>query len=208
MPLYNYKAVDPDGRSVAGRIDALNIVDLEMRLRRMDLDLVDGNLVSNRNLLGARNIERRELIHFCFHLEHLVRVRVPILDGLSDLRDSMENPHFREIIASLVDNIEGGQTLSQAMEAHPKVFDKVFVSLIRAGETTGRLPEVLLARSGCASACCDPYRRDLAVHRSPGHARWHGHGAGLCGRSIRCGPPAYGLPLCQPARQPHEGAGA
>ena len=143
MPLYNYKAVDPDGRSVAGRIDALNIVDLEMRLRRMDLDLVDGNLVSNRNLLGARNIERRELIHFCFHLEHLVRVRVPILDGLSDLRDSMENPHFREIIASLVDNIEGGQTLSQTMEAHPKVFDKVFVSLIRAGETTGRLPEVL-----------------------------------------------------------------
>ncbi len=143
MPLYNYKAVDPDGRSVAGRIDALNIVDLEMRLRRMDLDLVDGNLVSNRNLLGSRNIERRELIHFCFHLEHLVRVRVPILDGLSDLRDSMENPHFREIIASLVDNIEGGQTLSQAMEAHAKVFDKVFVSLIRAGETTGRLPEVL-----------------------------------------------------------------
>ncbi len=143
MPLYNYKAVDPDGRSVAGRIDALNIVDLEMRLRRMDLDLVDGNPVSNRNLLGSRNIERRELIHFCFHLEHLVRVRVPILDGLSDLRDSMENPRFREIIANLVDNIEGGQTLSQAMEAHPKVFDKVFVSLIRAGETTGRLPEVL-----------------------------------------------------------------
>ena len=143
MPLYNYTAVDPDGHRVSGRIDAQNVVDLETRLRRMDLDLIDGRPVSNRNPLGSHNIPRRELIHFCFHLEHLTRVRVPILEGLVDLRDSLENPRFREIIASLVDNVEGGQTLSQAMESHPKVFDKVFVSLIRAGETSGRLPEVL-----------------------------------------------------------------
>ena len=143
MPLYDYKAIDPDGHMVSGRIDALNIVDLEMRLRRMDLDLINGNLVANRNLLGAKTVPRRELIHFCFHLEHLVRVGVPILDGLSDLRDSLENPRFREIISSLIEGIEGGQTLSQAMDAHPRTFDKVFVSLIRAGESSGRLPEVL-----------------------------------------------------------------
>lgn len=143
MPLFNYRAVDADGHAVTGRIDAMNLVDLEMRLRRIDLDLIDGTQVSNRALLGSRNVPRRELIHFCFHLEHLVRVKVPILDGLSDLRDSLENPRFREVIASLVDDIEGGQTLSQAMDAHPRVFDKVFVSLIRAGEATGRLPEVL-----------------------------------------------------------------
>ena len=143
MPLFNYRAVDPDGHAVTGRVDAMNIVDLEMRLRRMDLDLINGDPVSNKNLFGVRNIPRRELIHFCFHLEHLVRVKVPILDGLADLRDSLENPRFREVVASLVDGIEGGQTLSQAMDAHPRIFDKVFVSLIRAGETTGRLPEVL-----------------------------------------------------------------
>lgn len=143
MPLFNYRAVDPDGHAVAGRIDALNLVDLEMRLRRMDLDLIDGKPVSASGLLSARNIPRRELIHFCFHLEHLVRVKVPILEGLADLRDSLENPRFREVVASLVDGIEGGQTLSQAMEAHPRVFGKVFVSLIRAGETSGRLPDVL-----------------------------------------------------------------
>lgn len=143
MPLFNYRAIDSDGRSVAGRIDAQNLVDLEMRLKRMELDLVDGAPVSAHNLLGSKNIPRRELIHFCFHLEHLVRVGVPILDGLADLRDSLENPRFREITASLVEGIEGGLTLSQAMEAHPRVFGKVFVSLIRAGEASGQLPEVL-----------------------------------------------------------------
>jgi type IV pilus assembly protein PilC len=143
MPLFNYRAINSDGRAVAGRIDALNLVDLEMRLRRMELDLIDGAPASARKLPGLKNIPRRELIHFCFHLEQLVRTGVPILDGLADLRDSLENPSFCGIIASLIEGIEGGQTLSQAMEVHPRVFDKVFISLIRVGETSGQLPEIL-----------------------------------------------------------------
>jgi len=143
MSLYTYKAVDPGGRIIPGRIDALNLVDLEMRLRRMELDLISGEPVSNRSLFGAGAVPRREIIHFCFHLELLVRAGVPILEGLADLRDSLEHPRFREVVASMIESIEGGQRLSQAMEGQPKVFDKVFVSLIRAGETTGRLPEVL-----------------------------------------------------------------
>ena len=143
MSLYTYKAVGPDGRTVLGRIDALNVVDLEMRLRRMELDLISGDLVSNRSLFGTGSVPRREIIHFCFHLELLVRAGVPILEGLSDLRDSLEHPRFREVVASMIESIEGGQRLSQAMEGQSKVFNKVFVSLIRAGEATGRLPEVL-----------------------------------------------------------------
>jgi type IV pilus assembly protein PilC len=143
MPLFSYRAINSDGHAVAGRIDALNPADLEMRLRHMGLDLIDGVPASARRLLGLKNISRRELIHFCFHLEQLVRTGVPILDGLADLRDSLENPYFCGIIASLIEDIEGGQTLSQAMEAHPRVFDKVFISLIRVGETSGQLPEIL-----------------------------------------------------------------
>ena len=143
MSLFTNKAIDPSGRTVLGRIDALNIVDLEMRLRRMELDLVNGKLISNQSLFGGATIPRREIIHFCFHLELLVRAGVPILEGLSDLRDSLEHPRFREVVASMIESIEGGQKLSQAMEEQSKVFNKVFVNLIRAGETTGRLPEVL-----------------------------------------------------------------
>jgi type IV pilus assembly protein PilC len=143
MPIFDYRAIDSDGHAVAGRIDALNLVDLEMRLKHMELDLIDGVPLSARRPRKVRRISRRERIHFCFHLEHLLRAGVPILDGLTDLRDTLENPRFREIIAALLEGIGGGQTLSQAMESHPRIFGKVFVSLIRAGETSGRLTEVL-----------------------------------------------------------------
>lgn len=143
MPLFSYRAVDARGKRALGRIDALNLIDLEMRLRRMELDLIDGEPVGHRGLFGARRVPRRELINFCFHLEQLARAGVPILEGLGDLRDSLENARFREVVANLIESIEGGQTLSQAMAAQGRDFNKVFVSLIRAGESSGRLAEVL-----------------------------------------------------------------
>ena len=141
--IFDYKAVSPEGRMVFGRLDAINVVDLEMRLKRMELDLVTGRPIDRGRLFGSRQVARRELINFCFHLDQLTRAGVPILDGLADLRDSIEAPRFREVIAGLIEGIEGGQTLSLAMADHPDVFSQVFVSLIRAGESTGQLPEVL-----------------------------------------------------------------
>jgi type IV pilus assembly protein PilC len=141
--LFDYKAVSAEGRMVFGRLDAINMVDLEMRLKRMELDLVTGRAIDRQHLFGNRKIPRIELINFCFHLEQLTRAGVPILEGLGDLRDSVENPRFREVIAGLIESIEGGQTLSQAMSGHPSVFSEVFVALIRAGEASGQLPDVL-----------------------------------------------------------------
>ena len=67
---------------------------------------------------------------------------VPLLECLGDLRDTMNDPRFREIIASLVESIEGGKKLSEAMAQHPDAFDKIYVSLTYAGEASGRLQEV------------------------------------------------------------------
>jgi len=142
MPLHAYKAMDPGGKIVHGRMDALNLVDLEMRLRRMDLDLINGEQVKPGGFGGSK-IGRRELITFCFHLDQLARAGVPIIESLTDLRDSLENPRFREVLADLIESVEGGKTLSQALAGHPQVFDSVFVSLIQAGEETGNLPQVL-----------------------------------------------------------------
>ncbi len=86
--IFDYKAVSMEGRMVFGRIDAMNVVDLEMRLKRMDLDLVTGNPVEQHRMFGNRKVPRRELINFCFHLDQLARSGVPILEGLADLRDS------------------------------------------------------------------------------------------------------------------------
>lgn len=143
MALYTYKAINATGRMVQGRLDAINVIDLEMRLKRMDLDFINGDLVKSSGLLNRVNVTRPELINFCFHLEQLTRAGVPIIESLNDLRDSMENPRFREVITGMVESVEGGKTLSQALGEHPMVFDDVFVSLIRAGEDTGTLPGVL-----------------------------------------------------------------
>lgn len=143
MALYAYKAMNLNGRTVVGRLEAINLVDLEMRLKRMDLDFINGDTVRQGGLINRAKITRPELINFCFHLEQLARAGVSLIESLTDLRDSIENPRFREIIAGMVESIEGGKTLSQALAEHPQTFDGVMVSLIRAGEETGALPQVL-----------------------------------------------------------------
>ncbi|MCX7161819.1 MAG: type II secretion system F family protein [Betaproteobacteria bacterium] len=143
MSLYAYKAMNPHGRTVMGRLEAINLVDLEMRLKRMELDFINGDTVKQGGLINRAKITRPELINFCFHLEQLARAGVSLIESLTDLRDSIENPRFREIIAGMVESIEGGKTLSQALAEHPQTFDEVMVSLIRAGEETGALPQVL-----------------------------------------------------------------
>jgi type IV pilus assembly protein PilC len=144
MPVYSYKAVDPRGKRVFGQVEALNVFDLEQRLARMSLDLVTG-APSSRSVrfLGGGKITRRDLITFCFHLEQLTAAGVPIVEGLVDLRESVENARFREVTSGLIESIEGGKNLSGALAEFPELFSKVFVSLVRSGEQTGKLPQVL-----------------------------------------------------------------
>jgi type IV pilus assembly protein PilC len=136
--------MDPRGRVQSGQVDAVNAADLEMRLDRMGLDLINfrESSIASSGAIGGR-VERRELITFCFQLEQLISAGVPILEGLSDLRDTVDDKRLREIIAGMVESIEGGNTLSQAMESYPQVFDVVFVNLVRAGEASGRVGVVL-----------------------------------------------------------------
>ncbi len=144
MNLFQYKAVTETGRTVVGRIEAHNEADLELRLARMGLDVIRYRVTRPRQgWLRRHRIGRRELISFCFHLEQLSRAGVPILEGLDDLRDSTDNARFREVLATLIESIEGGQTLSQALGHFPAIFSPIFINLIRAGEHSGRLADVL-----------------------------------------------------------------
>jgi type IV pilus assembly protein PilC len=144
MPVYKYKAIARDGRSVRGRIDAANDADLELRVAKMELELVSHAEAKSRTGVASRQkITRRDLITFCYHMEQLSRSGVPIVDGLIDLRDSLDNLAFREVIAGVIQAIESGKTLSAALGDYPRVFDEVFAQLIRAGEESGKLPDVL-----------------------------------------------------------------
>ncbi|PHV05516.1 secretion system protein [Janthinobacterium sp. BJB412] len=143
MPQYLYRAMDGAGQMRPGNMDAANEPDLELRLHRMGLDLIDCRATRQGVVvLGRRAIERRDLINFCFHMEQMSGAGVPLLEGLGDLRDSLDHPRFREIITDLIENIEGGLQLSAALAAYPEVFDLTFTSLITAGEHSGKLAEV------------------------------------------------------------------
>jgi len=145
MPLYQYKAIDASGKFITGSLDAGNGSDLELRLEKMEMDLVTFKQKDpGADLFGRNKIGRRDLINFSFYLEQLTRAGVPILEGLADLRDGEENPTFRDIVTGVIEAIEGGNSFSQALALYPRIFDEVFVSLIRVGERSGKMSEVLV----------------------------------------------------------------
>ncbi len=143
MALFAYRAVDADGRVSTGNLDATNAIDLELRLKRLGLDLLTFEGVKRSTAARTRNVTRTELITFCFHLSQLLKAGVNIIEALTDLRDTVDNAGFRQVIASLLEDIEGGLKLSEAMANHAYCFDGVFVALVRAGEQSGQLTEVL-----------------------------------------------------------------
>ncbi len=143
MDFYQYKAIDERGRVHNGQVDAVNEADLEMRLRNMGLDLVNyKEIKSTGKSVSGTGVKRRDLIMFCFHLEQTSRSGVPIMDSLQDLRDSTDNPRLAEVINAMIEGIEGGMTLSQAMQEFEHVFGNVFVNLIKAGEQSGEISQV------------------------------------------------------------------
>ena len=143
MQSFDYKAIDSKGRIGRGQLDALNLIDLEKRLQQEGLDLIVGSPSLQSRAIGIRQITRRDLIEFCFHIEQLLRAGVPLVDSIIDIRDTVDKPYFRKVLSGLVEGIEGGKTLSRTMSDYSSAFDPVFISLIRVGEETGNLPKVL-----------------------------------------------------------------
>ncbi|HWT29301.1 MAG TPA: type II secretion system F family protein [Methylophilaceae bacterium] len=143
MPTYNYKAVDQKGLPAQGQLDASNDIDLELRLDRIGLSLLTfREAKKSAPVFNTNKVGLQDLVMFCFQLEQLSSAGVPLLEGLTDVRESTLNPYFQKIIGAVVSEVEGGKMLSQALAEHPRVFSDVFVSLVRAGEQTGKLPQV------------------------------------------------------------------
>ncbi len=142
MSTFIYRAATATGSIRRGRLAALNLQELEGRLRLIGLDLIDAHAHSGRLWFGRASVPRRELISFCIHLETTLTARVQLLDALSDLAESTTHERFRGVVSVVFDRVRSGATLSVAMRDHPDVFDGVFVGLVEAGERSGHLDEV------------------------------------------------------------------
>jgi type IV pilus assembly protein PilC len=142
MAFYKYRASYEDGRIAKGRVEALHETDLAAQLKRLDLSLLSAKVVPPRSAI-VKSMPRRDVLGLLFQLEMLIRAGVPILESLADLRDASDTPAGRDLAGSLFEKIEAGATLGEAIGGFPGVFNETVVNLIRAGEVSGQLPEVL-----------------------------------------------------------------
>ena len=145
MPRFRYRAANAQGHRVSGQLTAANDIDLDLRLRRMGLMLIRARAAPKRALFPGQRITRHELISFCFHIQQIARSHASLLDGLKDLVAGAENTRFRDLLILVTDDLEGGKLLSEALAAHPDVFDRVFLALVRAAEKSDQI-ETVFAR--------------------------------------------------------------
>tara|TARA_R110002096_G_scaffold130643_5_gene279916 strand:- start:11582 stop:12784 length:1203 start_codon:yes stop_codon:yes gene_type:complete len=144
MASFSYRAVDANGMVVSGSLEASNENALEAQLHQAGVEMLRCSEQGRSFFARKSRVTRKDLIGFCFHMEQMTRAGLPILEALTDLRDSVGNAAFCEVISNLIGAVESGKTMSQAMAEFPHVFDDVFVSLINVGEQSGELPNVML----------------------------------------------------------------
>ena len=142
MALFDYRAVDRNGRITAGRMPAQNERELENRLRLAGLEVISSALRrESRRIRGGKRVSRRELINFCFHLEQTLRGGVLLTDALGDQVIDAPPSRMRDVISVILESVREGMPLSSALANYPAVFDGVFIGLVRAGEASGHLAE-------------------------------------------------------------------
>ncbi len=154
MSEFYYEALDKGGKQVKGVIDAGNEDIIIEKLRGMGYYplkvIAHKKKASELDLLampGIRNIAHRvkgkHIMAFTRQLATLIDAGLPILRSLFILQEQVESIIFKEKIGQIAKDIEGGSSLSEALAKHPKVFDNLYVNMVRAGEIGGVLEAVL-----------------------------------------------------------------
>ena len=140
MPNYNYLAINENGKQFKGVMNANNNDDLEYKLGEIGLELITAKAAgTSAHFSFSSNIQNKDLILLCTHFEQLDKAGVPVAQAIEDLRDSEDKAVFRDLMQDIYESVKSGKMLSEAMAEHPKIFDEVFVGLVKAGEETGGL---------------------------------------------------------------------
>ncbi len=141
--IFEYRAITEDGRTVRGRTEAPSIEALERELLANQLTLLDAKSRGATTTGRRKALTARERIDFFYQLESMLRAGVPLTEILADMRDSAESPATAYLATDLYRRVQEGETLSEALAAHPEALEPMMVALVRTGEATGQLPDVL-----------------------------------------------------------------
>ena len=153
MPTYLYTAKTKKGESKAGTLEAINKHELAAILRRQGLVLISAETTVQKEKTGRfdlrdflRKIGRISLVEkmvFSRHLSIMIKAGLSLNQALRALAEQTKNTKFKKIISRVEENVRRGQSLSDCLAKYPKVFNELYVNMVRVGETSGNLDKVL-----------------------------------------------------------------
>ena len=153
MSVFHYRAFDATGKSVAGALEADNVNSLEGRLKAAGIWLLEareGAAVAEAAdaTSSSIKIKRSELIAFFVQMALLLKAGVTLPAALQRLAEDNEGSRLGEMLQQLREQVAIGVPLNEAMARFPRVFSRQITAMIKAGEASGRVPEVFDSLSG------------------------------------------------------------
>ena len=151
---YVYKGIS-GGAYVEGVVDALSLEEASFKLKEKKIIITKitrekvkkktkGKEKKSSFSFGKKAVKPQDVVIFSKQFATMVKAGLPILNVLSMIRDQIDHPTVKEIVEDIRRSLEGGVTLSKCFEKYPKVFDNVYINLIKAGEASGKLDLFLL----------------------------------------------------------------
>lgn len=150
MISFAYKGRDAQGNATSGLVEAASeVAAAEQLMRRgvMPTELKPGKAKSaaiDWSLLLAGGVKLDELVIFSRQMYSLTRAGIPILRAIAGLEESTHSKPLKRALHALGEDLGNGRPLSSSMQAHPKVFNSLFVAIIHVGENTGQLEQAFL----------------------------------------------------------------
>jgi type IV pilus assembly protein PilC len=145
---FAFRAMDLAGVASSGEVEAESKAQVSDQLRQRGLIVLDVSEKSTPFKIEDlwqrwQNVDMRELAIFSRQFATLVAAGMPMLRTLHTLEEQTQDEKIKEAVAGVRADVEAGSSLEQAMERHPKVFDRLFRAMVRSGEQSGRLEEAL-----------------------------------------------------------------
>ena len=147
MPVYIWVAETKKGRKIKGALEASDEKIALSQLKRRNIEVKKikekpKDLFENVAFMQPK-IKKKDLVIFTRQFSTMIDAGLPLVQGLTILAEQTENPTFRKLLKRVVNDVEGGASLNEALRKHPHVFDDLFVHLVAAGEVGGILDTIL-----------------------------------------------------------------
>lgn len=147
MPIYIWSGKNKKGRVIKGEIEAVDERIARVQIKRRNIEVTKlkkkpKDLFENISFMQPR-VTKKDIVIFTRQFSTMINAGLPIVQGLNILAEQTENKTFRKILKQVTKDVEGGATLADALQNHPKVFDTLFVGLVSAGEVGGILDTIL-----------------------------------------------------------------